>query len=922
MNPGPVGNLYDYEINKSLMEAARKIHKKLKLPGGASLDNYAEAVLGIKGKNARQALTTLSRADRKEADLVDNYIHDLLEDIQGGIIDKYNEELNQLKLHDPQKSHGIEMENVSEAKKEHEKKEIIRRNNNIILWCWFMDELCIPQEDGRVFDARKYEKEFFKHKSVVKGLKSIFIDMYPSIYNWQDYKAIDMLKKTVRILVFADEKGSSLESIKSYAIETLGSDNEYFDIEVTSKPDPVDYDIIYFIVESENQQVAEQEATLRFYLTSRDKNGIESKQRVKIFVKSSIEDKIQPNIPRAEKKAFEDEDVFLLSLVKDINHIKNEYFSNVAWRFNKRLAKLKEYAESSKLDELKDNAESKETKEAWESVLTYGTDLLDNAKEIYTGYLKEQGLLIENNLSNVSLSEETIKNAFDANVDEKYFEDILTLLNSSKDERIKGKTDDIIKASKDHMKGLGTFNLKVGKYHLKKTEYKEAEAYLKDAYNISELLSEDEAELKMDSICRLIEVYWRLKRYQEAENLIRFNESYINQKYEEDKEKYYLYQRDIKHYNGNILHFRRILEDKKSTNKYNRVVATAISELKDALEAIKTKYPDIEEFDSNDLTNNEKKDAAAKYSMTCNNLGIVYRRLKNYRQSEKYYDISLKLKEALEDHRGLCMIHRNKASLIYLLGNTESKEEECDKRFKEASNELNNINGDETDRKKANYYYNYDMARYCLHMGWYDEAEKYINKADEKFKSFKKEEQLSSYKNEYEKTKADIKIAMHFQNNDIESGITACDIYKDILKRNMDDETEHVENLSVEDKFNIELNLIKYYRDKDGISEYEKYIKDMAKALKVLLNSYAVYYEYPNVIEAVDILHELPFAEKIEVEYKMARLYERKGSKTDQAKYIKMMEESLEELKKKHKEFITYPYIAESINDFLNEKGK
>ena len=163
---------------------------------------------------------------------------------------------------------------------------------------------------------------------------------------------------------------------------------------------------------------------------------------------------------------------------------------------------------------------------------------------------------------------------------------------------------------------------------------------------------------------------------------------------------------------------------------------------------------------------------------------------------------------------------------------------------------------------------------------------------------------------------------MHFQNNDIESGITACDIYKDILKRNMDDETEHIENLSVEDRFNIELNLIKYYRDKDEISEYEKYIKDMAKSLKVLLNSYAVYYEYPNVIEAVDILHELPFAEKIEVEYKMARLYERKGSKTDQAKYTKMMEESLEELKKKHKEFITYPYIAESINDFLNEKGK
>lgn len=738
-----------------------------------------------------------------------------------------------------------------------EKKSI---RNNILLWCLLIFNL---EKNG--FDSNKYFKRFKKNISFCDELKNLLEEMYPPEDKRFDYSYIDEIKREYKILVITDDR-DSLTNVRKYAEKGLGDQKSLFSVRVTDLAEDEDYDIIYIIDNNGDLSLEE----IQEIISSKKYDCIK-----KVFYNAKIKKSLGTKI----KKTFieyNDKDVYLLSIVEDVMGLVEKDWT-LSRRYAQRFEKLKKLSKSCETEKISDHINSEKARNEWENLLEYSDELMETSKEIYQEYIKEQKILIDNDLFSKNMPERILINSLKSNVDKQYYGDLMSLYyNSDK------KYDMVIDASREKIKSVYHLCYGIGDFLMDNKEYSLAFEFLQISCGLSELMKDD--YLVFESTLNLSQAYWRLKNYDKVNELIESIEDKLSECYFEDKEKYYMLYRNLKHYKGNCLHAQRRLDE-------------AIEELNEARNAIESRFPGAFFGEKKDLDGRNSKNtptetyddrliiAAKKLSGTYNNMSIVYRRLLDRRNAKFCSERCITINARLHDHRKNAVAYRNKAVLFYSDYDLSfsKKRTECERCFERSKKEYlefiktsqrqNALN--ETARKKEEFGYELAYAEYCIRMGnwiiaddmlknfesyldWLKNAEEHVSNAREVFDSIKPKEQLPSEKMHLARINAKINLSYYIgDTKEIEKGVEACRVYNEILENIRKEEENEKEIARLDRKFYVLYDLTMYYNIKKDNKNFKRYGEEMLNVRKELIKLHPIYGKYPEVIDAFKLTKDL-----------------------------------------------------------------
>ncbi len=753
--------------------------------------------------------------------------------------------------------YGLELPKENAALSSEEQKSI---RNNIILWC-----LLISNLEKKKFNSNKYLERFKKNLSFRDELGNLLEEMYPPKDKRLDYSYIDELKKEYKILVVTDDR-DSLIKVRKYAKKALGDAKSLFSIKVADEDEGEEYDIIYIIdndgnISSENIQEVS---------CSHKYNCIK-----KVFYNSKIKKTLGSKV-KGSFIEYNDKDVYLLSIVEDVMGLmeKDQILSR---RYAQRIEKLKNLSDLCETEKISDHINSAKVRDEWENLLEYSDKLMETSKEIYQEYIKEQKILIDNDLFSKNMPERILINSLKSNVDKQYYGDLMSLYyNSDK------KYDMVIDASREKIKAVYHLCYGIGDFLMDTKEYSLAFEFLQIACGLSELMKDD--YLVFESTLNLIQAYWRLKNYDKVDELIESIEKNLSESYSEDRGKYYMLYRDLKHYKGNSLHAQRrldeaIVEFKEARDAIEGRFPGAFSDEKKNIEGRNYKNSNVETYDD------EFANAAKKLSGTYNNMSIVYRRLLDRSNAIWCSKKCITINARLHDHRKNAVAYRNMAVLFYSdydlsFGKKRTECERCFERsqkeyleFIKTSQRHNALN--ETAQKKEEFGYELAYAEYCIRMGnwiieddmlknfesyldWLKNAEEHVSNAREVFDSIKPKEQLPSEKMHLARVNAKINLSYYIGNTkEVEKGEEACRVYREILEDIRNKEENEKGIIRLDRKFYVLYDLTMYYNKKKDNKNYKQFGEEMLNVRKELIKLQPVYGKYPEVIDAFKLTKDL-----------------------------------------------------------------
>ncbi len=541
---------------------------------------------------------------------------------------------------------------------------------------------------------------------------------------------VEKIIKPISILVKTD--GYALKNIRDLKEENDGrwELNVHEDIQT----DVESYDIIYIIIDnlfSEDmeekmsylvEEYKSKDVQIRAYLSN---SGFCTETDKRRLVRFCSENGIG-------FKTYNDEQVYLFDLYKDIEKIHSKNQNLMSTRLNGRYPVLEELYNREDRISLITHINDK----GWEEVLKDCQRSMNMAKIAYTEYTRERQMIIsdESKAERERFADSIIIDALNANVSPEVIGDIVNNLISEKmiDMGImcaRKMSDD----NDEHIRSMCKVYSQLGKALLDKKRLSDAVENLRRAYALSEILPNGDEKLKSESLLDYVWALWGSKNLLEAWKLLNYKFDDISELYKKNKEDCYLIMRQAYHFRGLLL------------RAQGRLSEAEVSYLK-ALKVIEDKYHSKEGLPSSASVDDKKK-----YSATCNNLGIVYGRLGYKPFGQKYYDLKRDINKEQNDYIKLGMYYANYAVLLERTAN-DLKDEELQKSIEKNLNESIQEKRKASDEEKKDPRYNismynsyYEFADYYRKIGRFADAQDMLDQAEEEFYIVDEEERKRSF---------------------------------------------------------------------------------------------------------------------------------------------------------------------------------